>query len=252
MDLGIAGKVALVTGAAGGFGRAIAGALASENCIVVASDVIEAAARETADLCLRAGAPQATPLKLDVGSLDSIESGVDAVVKQHGRLDILVNNAGIIKLGSVADSTASDWDDVCRINLSAVLHCSRTALPIMARQRWGRIVNIASVSAERGGGTIGTTLYGVTKAGVVAATKGLAREAGPTGVTVNAVSPGLAETGMTRSEIPQVREAALRRIPVGRFARTEEIAAAVVFLASEPAAYINGATLPVDGGFLTV
>jgi 3-oxoacyl-[acyl-carrier protein] reductase len=252
MDLGISGKVALVTGAGSGMGRSIAVALASEKCTVVASDIVPAAASETAALCMRQGTHQARSAQLDVGDVGSIESGIEAIAKQFGRLDILVNNAGIIKTGTVLASSVADWDDVSRINLAAVLHCSRAVLPVMARHHWGRIINIASVSAMRGGGVIGNTLYGVTKAGVVALTMGLARESAATGVTVNAIAPGLAETGMTRGDLPRVLEAALRKIPMGRLAQPEDIAAAALFLASERASYITGVTLPVDGGFLTV
>ncbi len=250
MDLGIAEKVAVVTGAGGGLGRGIAIALASEQCIVVPTDVALPAAQETAALCSQQGRHQAA-VQLDVSDARSIETAIDAIVRQHGRLDILVNNAGVLKIGTVLESKPTDWDDVSRLNVAALVHASRAAVSVMARQRWGRIVNIASVSAMRGGGVIGNTLYGVSKAGVVALTMGLAREWASMGVTVNAIAPGLAETNMTREHLPQYLEGALRKIPMGRLARPDDIAAAVLFLVSEQAGYITGITMPVDGGYLT-
>jgi NAD(P)-dependent dehydrogenase (short-subunit alcohol dehydrogenase family) len=250
VDLGIAGKVALVTGAGAGLGRAIAIALASEQCTVVPSDIALSAAQETAALCAKLGRHQAA-VRLDVSDADSIESTIHAIVEQHGRLDILINNAGILKIGTVLESKPSDWEDVSRLNVASVVHASRAAVSVMAGQRWGRIVNIASVSAMRGGGVIGNILYGVSKAGVVALTMGLAREWAAMGVTVNAIAPGLAETNMTRQHLPQYLEGALRKIPMGRLARPQDIAAAVLFLVSEQAGYITGITLPVDGGYLT-
>ena len=250
MDLGIAGKVALVTGAGAGLGRAIAAALASEQCTVVAGDLVLSTAEETAALCSKERRHHVAA-QLDVSDPQSIDCAIDAIVRQHGRLDILVNNAGILKVGTVLESKPSDWDDVSRVNVSSIVHASRAAVPFMARERWGRIVNIASVSAMRGGGVIGNTLYGVSKAGVVALTMGLAREWASMGVTVNAIAPGLAETSMTRQHLPQYLEGALRNIPMGRLARPQDIAAAVLFLVSEQAGYITGITLPVDGGYLT-
>jgi NAD(P)-dependent dehydrogenase (short-subunit alcohol dehydrogenase family) len=252
VDLGIAGKVALVTGAGGSLGRAIAIALASEQCTVVATDLELSAAQETAAMCSSKPGRHQAALQLDVSDARSIENAIDTVVRQHGSLDILVNNAGILKIGMFLESKPSDWDDVSRVNVASIVHAARAAVAVMGRQRWGRIVNIASVSAMRGGGVIGNTLYGVSKAGVVALTMGLAREWATMGITVNAIAPGLAETNMTREHLPQYREGALRKIPMGRLARPEDIAAAVLFLVSEQAGYITGVTLPVDGGYLTV
>ncbi|MBV9066131.1 MAG: SDR family oxidoreductase [Methylobacteriaceae bacterium] len=174
------------------------------------------------------------------------------VVEVHGRLDILVCNAGILKQGSFVNATATDWTDVVAVNLTRLMHCIRAASGPMLRADSDRIVNIASISAERGGGSLGNVLYGATKAGVVPLTKGLAREFGPSGVTVNAVAPAVAETAMTQTSLSEkARADIVSRIPLRRLATPSDIADAVVFLASDRSSCTNGAVLPVEGGILT-
>ena len=248
MDLKLRGKVAIVTGAGGGIGASITAKLVHEGCIVYAADLNEAAAEAT----VASVGSAARSMQLDVTNPHAIEAAVRKLVKMHGALDILVNNAGILKTGSVVESSIEDWDEVCRANLSSVYYCCKAVLPTMIQRRYGKIVNIASMSAARAGGVFGNVLYGTTKAGVVAFTKGFARELAPYGINVNAVAPGLVETPMTTAKLtPAVREQVLAALPMHRLATVEDIANAVAFLASDVAAYITGDTLLVDGGSLT-
>ncbi len=251
MELGLKGRVAFVTGAAIGIGAAIAESLADEGCIVWIADRNgeqagrTAAAFEAKNLRVRAVA-------VDVTRTDAVAAAVRRAVQQDGRLDILVCNAGVLKSGSFRDSSASDWESVVAVNLSGVINCVREAAQVMTNQGGGRIVNIASIAAMRGGGSIGNTLYGTSKAGVVALTMGLAHEFGPAGITVNAVAPAVADTPMTRTMLTdEVRDRIISRVPLGRLATPADIADAVTFLASDRASFISGAVLPVDGGILT-
>jgi NAD(P)-dependent dehydrogenase (short-subunit alcohol dehydrogenase family) len=248
MDLNLKGKVALVTGAASGFGTAIASALVDEGCIAYLADKnVQAAERVRNNLGERAHA-----LEIDVGDASDVTAKIGWIGSQHERIDILVNNAGMLKVGSVADSTVEDWDQVCRVNLSGVFYCSKAVLPLMMKARSGKIVNISSISAFKGGGVFGNVLYGTTKAGVVAMTKGFARELGPFGVNVNAIAPGLAGTGMTSQYLDEERiRQVSQAIPIGRLATTADIAKLVTFLASDASAYITGETITIDGGYLT-
>ena len=192
------------------------------------------------------------PLTLDVGNAADAAAAVEQIVRERGRIDIAVNNAGILKTGSILDASIADWDQVCRVNLSGVYYCCKAVLASMVKQRYGKIVNIASVSAMKGGGSFGNVLYGTTKAGVVALTKGLGRELAPFGINVNAIAPGVVETNMTGSLLtPERRKAVLDAIPLGRFASTDDIAQVVALLASDVLGYITGETIVVDGGYLT-
>jgi 3-oxoacyl-[acyl-carrier protein] reductase len=251
MDLGLNGRVVLVTGGGSGFGQAIAQVMAGQGCIVAVADRDPAAADRAAAACRTRGA-KAYAFEVDVGDAGAVDAMTVAAARSCGRIDVLVNCAGILKTGSILESKWDDWGDVSRVNLSGVLHCARAAAPIMCAQKWGRIINIASISAMRGGGVFGNTLYATTKAGVIALTMGLARELGPSGITVNAIAPGLADTPMTRTCLsPENRAAALARIPLGRLATPADIANAALFLASDLASYVNGTVLVVDGGILT-
>ncbi|HET9763673.1 MAG TPA: glucose 1-dehydrogenase [Casimicrobiaceae bacterium] len=246
MDLGLEGKIALVTGAGSGIGAAIGAALAGEGCVVYFGDTDTAAANRAA------AAGRGRALQLDVGDATGLAHCAERIVADQGRIDILVNNAGILKTGPVVEATIADWDDVCRVNLSGVYYCCKAVLPHMVERRYGKIVNIASVSAAKGGGAFGNVLYGTTKAGVVALTKGMARELAPLGINVNCIAPAVTETGMTRALLtPERRQSVLASIPMGRFATTDDIGNMVLILASDVSSYVTGETVVVDGGYLT-
>jgi len=251
MELGLQGRVALITGAAVGIGACIAESLAQEGCPVWIGDRNARQAKRTADR-LRAAGLQAQAVTLDVSRPESAADAVARILAVDGRLDILVCNAGILTTGSFLDSSPQDWESIMAVNLVGVANCVREAAGPIARQGGGRVVNIASISAMRGGGSIGNTLYGTSKAGVVALTMGLARELGPAGITVNAVAPAVADTPMTRATLTdEVRDRIVSRVPLGRLATPTDIADAVTFLASDRASFISGVVLPVDGGILT-
>lgn len=251
MELGLKGRVALVTGAAMGIGAAIADTLAREGAVIWIADRDGPAAERTAGE-LRSRGFQARSALVDVTDRAQVNAAMARVIVEDARLDILVCNAGILTTGAFRDSTQEDWEAAVAVNLSGVVHCARAAIPAMAERGSGRIVTIASISAMRGGGSIGNVLYGTTKAGVVALTKGLARELGPSGITVNAVAPAVADTPMTRAALsPETVDRIASRIPLRRLATPADIADAVAFLASDRATFITGAVLPVDGGLLT-
>jgi NAD(P)-dependent dehydrogenase (short-subunit alcohol dehydrogenase family) len=251
MDLNLKGRVAVVTGGAAGIGEAIAAGLAAEGCTIEILDRdMSAAAKAAASLTDRSLQVHATAV--DVGDNVAVTAALRQIADRTDRLDILVNAAGLLSIGTVADLPAEEWDRINRVNVAGILNCVRAAIPIMTRQGYGRIVNIASVSAMRGGGSVGNTLYGASKAAVVALTMGLARELGPKGITVNAIAPAVVDTAMTHAALTEdARQKILARIPLGRLARLADIADLTTFLVSERANFITGAVIPVDGGILT-
>jgi len=242
------GKAVIVTGASSGIGAALARGFSHEGAFVTL------AARREDRLCeVARSCPQdVLVVPTDLLQEQDRRTLVRETTARWGRVDILVNNAGIMKSGSLADASVEDWDEVCRVNLSGVFYCSKAVLAPMVERRSGRIVNIASVSASRGGGAIGNVLYGATKAGVVALTKGFARELAPFGITVNAIAPSVADTAMTHSLLtPERRQAVTAAIPSGRLALPADVARMAVILASEVSGYVTGETIAVDGGYLT-
>jgi NAD(P)-dependent dehydrogenase (short-subunit alcohol dehydrogenase family) len=248
MGMSLEGRAAIVTGGGGAIGRAIALKLAGQGVSIAVADLRLDAAEETAHLVSQAGG-QAAPIAADVGAPEQVDLMVRETVAAFGRVDIMVSNAGIGDIRSFFDLTPEAWERTLRINLTGPFLCGQAAAREMTKRKWGRIVNIASISGQKAGW--GRTAYGTSKAGVIHLTKQMAMELGPLGITANAIGPGPVDTEMTRTgHTPKTREAYIQSIPAGRYGLPEEMAAGVAFLASEEAAYVNGHCLNVDGGYV--
>jgi 3-oxoacyl-[acyl-carrier protein] reductase len=238
-------KVALVTGASQGIGRDTALALAEAGAkVAVAARNEQKLAALVQEITGKGG--EAFAVKMDVSEAEQIKGGFKAVLEKFGKLDILVNNAAITRDGLAMRMKLEDWDAVIRTNLTGAHLCSQQALATMMRARSGRIINIASVVAEMG--NAGQANYVAAKAGLIGLTKAIAIEISSRNVTVNAVAPGFIETPMTDVLSDKVKEELKTRIPLGRMGTGRDVAAAIVFLASDEAAYITGHVLDVNGG----
>ncbi|MBE3585190.1 3-oxoacyl-[acyl-carrier-protein] reductase [Desulfofundulus thermocisternus] len=240
------GKKAIVTGASRGIGRAIALALARAGADVVVNYSGQAAAAEEVAARIRQMGRQAVTCQADVSIPAEAVKLVNAAVEQLGAVHILVNNAGITRDNLVMRLAEEDWDRVLEVNLKGAFNTIKVASRLMLKARWGRIINISSIVGITG--NAGQASYAASKAGLIGLTKAVARELGPRNITVNAVAPGFILTDMTASLPENVKEKMLGQVALGRFGQPEEVAAVVVFLASEDAGYITGQTIVVDGG----
>lgn len=244
----LVGKVALVTGGSRGIGRAIALKLAENGADVAINYAGNTAAAEEVKAAIEQMGRKALLIQCSVADTDGVQAMVNQVVKELGRLDILVNNAGITRDGLLMRMKEADWDDVMNTNLKGVYNCSKAVMRTMMKQKSGRIVNMASVVGEMG--NAGQANYVAAKAGVIGFTKSLAKEVASRGITVNAIAPGFIATDMTSVLSDDQKAEMARTIPLGRAGQPEDVANAVLFLASEGAAYITGQVLNVDGGMV--
>ena len=240
----LSGRIAFVTGASRGIGKAIAHRCAAAGATVVAC-ARDDHAQPVVDEIAAAGS-RAVAVSLDVTDAESVTTTVRAVMEQFGRIDIVVNNAGIVRDQLLMRMKSEDWDTVLATNLTAAFMCTQAVLRPMLKQRHGRIISISSVVGQSG--NPGQANYAASKAGLIGFSKSLAREVASRGITVNVVSPGMIETDMTSELDEDVRETLATQIPIGRFGTPADVAAAVCFLASDEAAYITGQVLSVNGG----
>ncbi len=247
--MSLQGRTAIVTGAAQGIGRAIAEALAQAGADIAVADLDPSRSSETVAAVENIGR-KALNIKVNVADTGETKSMVEQVLKAWGKVDILVNNAGITRDGLLLRMKEEDWNLVLQINLNGTFNCTKAVLQPMTKQRYGRIVNIASIVGVIG--NAGQANYSASKAAVIGFTKTVGREYASRNVTVNAVAPGFIDTAMTHGLSTDVKDTLLKQIPLGRLGTPADIAAAVRFLVSEEAAYITGHVLHVNGGMLMV
>lgn len=247
--MSLQGQTAIVTGAAQGIGRAIAECLARAGADIAVADLDPGRSVETVASVEKLGR-KALNLKVNVADANETKAMVEQVLKTWGKVDILVNNAGITRDGLLLRMKEEDWNLVLQINLNGTFNCTKAVLQPMTKQRYGRIVNIASIVGVIG--NAGQANYSASKAAVIGFTKTVGREYASRNVTVNAVAPGFIDTAMTHGLPADVKETLLKQIPLGRLGMPADVAAAVRFLVSEDAAYITGHVLHVNGGMLMV
>ena len=245
--MSLSGHVAFVTGASQGIGRACAIRLAREGARVAVAARKQEKLDELVKEISGAGG-QAAAFPLDVADEEQIKQTIKAVIGQLGKVDILVNNAGITRDQLVMRMKRADWDAVLETNLTSAYLCIQQVITTMLKQRWGRIINVTSVFGQMG--QAGQANYAASKAGLIGLTMAIAREVGSRNITCNAVAPGFIETAMTDVLGDEFKQKAVQQIPLGRIGKTEDIAGAVAFLASDDASYITGHVLSVNGGML--
>ncbi len=244
----VAGRVALITGGSRGIGRGIAVRLAQEGARIAISYLSNKTAAQQALRQLQASGADCVAVETDVTDPVRAEQLVQAVADRYGRLDILINNVGGFRWGTLAESSLEDWQSIFSSNLSSVVYVSRAALPLMRRGRWGRIVNLGAVGAERAFGQAKISAYAAAKAAVVALSRSLALEEAKNGITVNVVNPSsIDEKELTLNEARRIRDA---RFPIGRPPTVEDVAAAVAFFVSDEAEYVTGQVINVSGGWM--
>src|SRR5580704_12214381 len=241
------GRVALVTGASQGIGRACALKLAQSGARLALAARSQEKLQELVQQIEAAGG-KAAAFPLDVGDEEQIKSAFKAVIAQFGKIDILVNNAGITRDQLVMRMKRADWDSVLNTNLTSAYLCTQQAISSMLKQRWGRIINITSIFGQMG--QAGQANYAASKAGLIGLTMAIAREVASRSITCNAVAPGFIETAMTSGLSEDLKQNALKMIPLGRVGTPDDVASAVAFLASDEASYITGHVLNVNGGML--
>jgi 3-oxoacyl-[acyl-carrier protein] reductase len=241
------GRVALVTGASQGIGRACALKLAQSGATVAVAARSQEKLQELVGEIAAAGG-QATAFPMDVGDEEQVKATFKAAITQLGKIDILVNNAGITRDQLVMRMKRADWDAVLNTNLTSAYLCTQQAIGSMLKQRWGRIINITSIFGQTG--QAGQANYAASKAGLIGLTMAIAREVSSRNITCNAVAPGFIETAMTSGLADDFKQNAVKMIPLGRVGTPQDVASAVAFLASEEASYITGHVLNVNGGML--
>ena len=241
------GRVAIVTGAAQGIGRTIAETLAQAGADVAVADMDPGRSQETIEAIKKLGR-RTLNIKVNVADWNDVKAMTDHVMKEWGKIDILVNNAGITRDGLLVRMKEEDWNLVLQVNLNGTFHCTKAVMHPMAKQRYGRIVNIASIVGVMG--NVGQANYAASKAAVIGFTKTVAREYASRSVTVNAVAPGFIDTPMTQGLSADVKDLLQKQIPLGRLGQPFDVAAAVRFLVSDDAGYITGQVIHVNGGML--